>query len=416
MLTSQGLREELFLIRDKLVHNPYYYFPDWIRDLDLNSVADQPLIYLNGGYVDHALWLFLRHEKSSRFNRLAIVDDKRVNTGFQGEKVISLESCFDLIKTMIARDEEFICINFSMEQDDYLRYKYMATRYDIRMLDWAEALRLPTFKELQMGVINSMWDGVLERFDEFIKSEFLLKDELSKLTLFSVILYRLTLKREYLWPPSVPLSTSYFHSGLFDLGNDEIFVDVGAFNGDTLRGFTFATQGKFRHYYGFEPSEHNFKSLHQNRAMMGLPERNVTLEQQAVGSASGEVPFIADQGGGSHVVGKDGPGVGTSVLGAGRQEKQVTMVPAISLDEYFQDKEPASLIKLDVEGEEMSVLRGAEGLLKKHKPKLAVCAYHLPTDIPDILHYLSSLDLGYKFGLRHHNNSHWDTVIYASVD
>lgn len=416
MLTSQSLREELFRVRDKLTHNPYHYFPEWTRDFDLESVADQPLIYLSGGGTDHAMWLFLRHGKSSRFNRLAIIDESRAGTKIQRKKILNLKKGARLIQKLLARGETFICINFSMEQDDYLMYRHLTEALHIKTLDWAEALRLPTFKELQIGAVNNLWDGVLEKFDDFVKCEHLLRDELSKMTLFSAALYRLTLMREYLWPTSVPIGTSYFYSGLFGLGDDEVFVDAGAFNGDTLKTFVFATRSNFDHYYGFEPSEHNFKSLSRIRARLALNASRATLEQQAVASKSGNVPFIADQGGGSHIVGRDSPGVGASVLGAGRPDKRVTMVPAVSLDEYFQGKEPPSFIKLDIEGEELSALRGAEELLKQHRPKLAVCAYHMPTDIPDILLYLSSLDLGYKFGLRHHNNSHWDTVIYASVD
>lgn len=49
----------------------------------------------------------------------------------------------------------------------------------------------------------------------------------------------------------------------------------------------------------------------------------------------------------------------------------------VSLDEYFQDKEPPTLLKLDVEGAEADVLDGAELLLKQRKiSDLLVCTYH----------------------------------------
>lgn len=49
----------------------------------------------------------------------------------------------------------------------------------------------------------------------------------------------------------------------------------------------------------------------------------------------------------------------------------------VSLDEYFQDKEAPTLLKLDVEGAEADVLDGAELLLKQRKiSDLLVCTYH----------------------------------------
>ena len=150
MLTSRSLREELFRVRDYLTHDPYHYFPEWTRDFDLESVADQPLIYLSGG-TDHAMWLFLRHEKSSRFNRLAIFDESRAGTKLQRKKILDLKKGARLIQKLLTRGETFICINFAMEQDDYLMYRHLTEVFNVKMLDWPKALRLPTFKELQIG-------------------------------------------------------------------------------------------------------------------------------------------------------------------------------------------------------------------------------------------------------------------------
>lgn len=52
-------------------------------------------------------------------------------------------------------------------------------------------------------------------------------------------------------------------------------------------------------------------------------------------------------------------------------------IDTVSLDEYFQDREAPTLLKLDVEGAEADVLDGAELLLKQRKiSDLLVCTYH----------------------------------------
>jgi len=52
-------------------------------------------------------------------------------------------------------------------------------------------------------------------------------------------------------------------------------------------------------------------------------------------------------------------------------------VEAVALDDYLQGRRPPSLVKIDVEGAELHVLQGAEGLLTKHKPVL-LCEVHSP--------------------------------------
>jgi FkbM family methyltransferase len=52
----------------------------------------------------------------------------------------------------------------------------------------------------------------------------------------------------------------------------------------------------------------------------------------------------------------EGPGLGT------------VEVPMTTLDEFFAEREPPQLIKIDVEGMEGEVLRGAAALLDRHAP------------------------------------------------
>lgn len=71
----------------------------------------------------------------------------------------------------------------------------------------------------------------------------------------------------------------------------------------------------------------------------------------------------------------------------------------ISIDSLFQDKEKSNIyIKMDIEGAELSALKGAQLLLKTGKRiTLAVCTYHRPQDVYEIPSYLESL--GYSCSL-----------------
>jgi len=51
-------------------------------------------------------------------------------------------------------------------------------------------------------------------------------------------------------------------------------------------------------------------------------------------------------------------------------------------------------IKIDVEGAELLLLKGAEKTLREFRPNLAIAAYHYPKEIDDLCDYL--VDYDYK--------------------
>ena len=61
---------------------------------------------------------------------------------------------------------------------------------------------------------------------------------------------------------------------------------------------------------------------------------------------------------------------------------------------------------MDIEGAEPDALEGALKTIKKFKPKLAISIYHNLGDYSQIIPWLNSLNLKYKFFIRHHINTH----------
>lgn len=58
-------------------------------------------------------------------------------------------------------------------------------------------------------------------------------------------------------------------------------------------------------------------------------------------------------------------------------------------------------------------LRGAEGIIRKQKPRLAVSIYHKLEDIWEIPGLILGIYPGYDFYLRHYSFQGYDTVLYA---
>ncbi len=75
--------------------------------------------------------------------------------------------------------------------------------------------------------------------------------------------------------------------------------------------------------------------------------------------------------------------------------------------------ERVDFIKMDIEGSELRALKGAEGALRRFKPKLAISLYHKIEDFYEIPLFLDGLGLGYQFYLDHYTIHVGETVLYA---
>ena len=79
---------------------------------------------------------------------------------------------------------------------------------------------------------------------------------------------------------------------------------------------------------------------------------------------------------------------------------------------YLYEDQP-TFIKMDVEGSEIDALIGAQNIIRKELPILAICAYHRQDHmwrIPSLIHSFSDQ---YCFFLRPHLSEGWDLVCYA---
>lgn len=220
----------------------------------------------------------------------------------------------------------------------------------------------------------------------------ILEDDKSKETLKALLLVRLSWNQDYF--KDIIEKDQYFSKDIIHLKKDEVFIDGGAFDGDTLRRFTEITNGEFEKIYCLEPGKEQFKGLIEQKAESKNSDR-IILIQKALLECSKKVYFKLD-GGSSRVVDNMSDSI---------------EIEGTSIDELVDGK--VSFIKMDIEGAELEALKGAEKTIKQYKPKLAICVYHKPEDIIEIPKYIASLNLGYQFYLRHYTDNMNETVLYA---
>ena len=99
------------------------------------------------------------------------------------------------------------------------------------------------------------------------------------------------------------------------------------------------------------------------------------------------------------------------------KSQEGTSVNVTTIDSFLKanDLPSVDFLKMDVEGRELSVLKGAAETIKTFKPSLALSAYHRGDDLIQLPKLLLELNLDYKFYLRHCSQSWTETVLYATT-
>lgn len=94
-----------------------------------------------------------------------------------------------------------------------------------------------------------------------------------------------------------------------------------------------------------------------------------------------------------------------------------TEMKAITLDTYCEKNRISKVdyIKMDIEGAEYEALLGTENVIRKNKPKLAICVYHSAEDFIRIPQKIKEYVPEYRLYLSHKNEDLNETVVFATV-
>ncbi|HEX5997775.1 MAG TPA: FkbM family methyltransferase [Hyphomicrobiaceae bacterium] len=131
----------------------------------------------------------------------------------------------------------------------------------------------------------------------------------------------------------------------------DLFLDIGA----NVGSYTVLAAGvREATTWAFEPDADTVRALRRNIDLNGLGSR-VIVHETALGECDGAVPFTF--------------GMDTMNRVAGDGDANVRTVPVRRLDGLIGSAKPL-MIKMDVEGYEPSVVRGAQGLLAQNGLKV----------------------------------------------
>jgi len=246
-------------------------------------------------------------------------------------------------------------------------------------------------------LLNEPPHRLYERLDEVLEAETLWEDDESLETYRANILWR-ALGDARLFPFPAP-KTTYFPVDLLEPIADEVLVDCGAFDGDTLREMLTWTHGHFAAAYPIEADAVSGSKLAAYVATLpGEMQARIHPLACAVGAESCTLRFAMS-------------GAATATTADEGVEVECRTLDELLATPFAGQR--VTMIKMDIEGAEFDALRGARAVIERDQPVLAVCVYHTQADVWRIPLLLRSMQTDYRYFLRSYDGDGLQTVLYA---
>jgi FkbM family methyltransferase len=178
----------------------------------------------------------------------------------------------------------------------------------------------------------------------------------------------------------------YFNNDVIKLENDLVYVDIGAYNGDSIRSLLQTLRTKrlsFKEIIAFEPDSKTHEMLRKT-----IPNlEGISINQIGLADFTGRHKFRSS----------DVPGLPGS---AGLSSQGDIEIDVVRLDDYLDGKS-VDFIKMDAPHGGQVAIRGAAKTISRYSPQLAFGAYHDWNEVFEIPFLISQINPSYRLYLRH---------------
>ena len=307
---------------------------------------------------------------------LSVTDPKNsLNTAKNFSKSLNLTHFITLSTENLNADFEIIAVDDAINRRLRPEYIFTLTDVDARFA----AKNFPASKILYPVLKNTatIYDTFIKNLPALKKFYDSLIDEESRKTFRGYWLGKVSNQLNKVHHSKNP---HYMTPGFIPKAG-AIVIDVGSYDGGTCLRFT---ERGFK-VYGFEIDKNIFKY-----AAQVAKQKNFVVENVGLGAYKHEAKYLPLTAG------------ATRINENGTESAQI-----ITLDDYVREKNlpRVDFIKLDVEGAELDVLRGAATTITRFKPILALSAYHKLDDFWTLMEFVKDLNSEYEFALRQYHVS-----------
>lgn len=272
------------------------------------------------------------------------------------------------------------------------KFSFLRKKEDI-LKEWKNCRDVFYFSDFhETGVVEAMSEDFYKNYkDEFNKVYNALNDEISKKSMQAYLNEKIYKTYKKIQPFYV--KGQYLYNELpWRLTKHEVFLDCGAFTGDSAEEFICNVK-EYERIICCEPDKENYKLLCNNIKDKGWEK--VETYCKGLGECKKEKFFVVKNN------------MMSNVSDNGNHKIEID-----TIDSLFDDKN-VSIIKMDIEGEEMNALRGARKVLVNNRPLLMICIYHKRDDIFNVYNFINDNVKGYNFYFRCHQPYPIDAVLYA---
>ena len=298
-------------------------------------------------------------------------------------------------------DDEYYSEPFYFENKTVLSYSMLVKKYERvnvilgasnyekgELLENKKGInKIFSFFSVSYGVYKKTPVNYIEsRIDEFETAYQLFEDKRSQNNYLAFLKTRASGNSQYILD-LYHKEYNFFNNDVFHINEEEVLLDVGAFDGDTIRLFLRENKGSYRCIYALEPDETNRNKLKRYIKEAGL--HDVIVTGKGAWNKEERLYFEACNEQISGVVmGKE-------------NNAEKNSIEAEPLDDMFTYTEKVSMLKINYFEGVKEAIEGAQNILRVHKPKLAITVGFDSRNIRYIPILLKQINPDYKLYLRY---------------
>lgn len=308
-------------------------------------------IILRSDIINADTYWFIRYFRSKQIEPLGILstnmNSKKYSKGIMGIPIVVI----DEINADNTKNYILLIINRESDLKGHSQVDYRESDYGFCM---RARVKLEFARE--RGIENYYY--ILQNENKYYKVIEMLEDDESKKTFIEVV--RSLIENDIYRYNEYSSELKYFDNQIYkSLGKNEVWINCGSCLGDTILHYLIGRK-KFKKIYAVEIDT---KMIEHLVKMIELFPENIK-----------EKIIVVDK----FLQGKKGD---------------------YSIDNLFES-EKITLINMDIEGFELTVLDGARYKIKTDNPVLSVAAYHRPSDLLVIPEFLKKINNDYRFFFR----------------